>query len=179
MSTGSDDIFLATQNGQSIRFEETQIRETGRVTRGVKGITLNKGDQVVGMEIVNYDATILVVSENGYGKRTSFDQYRAQTRGGKGVITLKTSDRNGAVVGVMSVGDTDEVMLISQSGKAIRMKVKDISVIGRNTQGVRLINLNGKDKLVGITRVFVTEAEAEAENNENNEVTESIPEDFV
>ncbi len=177
MSSGTDDIFLATEKGQSIRFDEKQIRETGRVTRGVKGITLNKGDRVVGMEIVNNEATILVVSENGYGKRTYFEQYRSQTRGGKGVITLKTNDRNGVVVGVMSVGDTDEIMLISQSGKAIRMKVKDISVIGRNTQGVRLINLNGKDKLVGVTRVFVTETEAE--NGENTENTEAIPEDFV
>lgn len=177
MSTGHDEILLATREGMSIRFDESQdVRETGRVTRGVKGITLHPGDEVIGMEIVEDQSTILVISENGYGKRTRFDQYRTQARGGKGVITIKTNERNGCVVGIMRVDDEDEIMLISTFGKTIRMKVRDISVIGRNTQGVRLINLSEEDKLVGVTRVFATEGEEE----EDKEFEEApIPEDFV
>ncbi len=177
MSSGHDDILLATKNGMSIRFDEDQqIRETGRVTRGVKGITLNKGDEVIGMEIVDDDGTILVVTENGFGKRTGFDQYRAQARGGKGVITIKANERNGKVVGIMRVHESDEIMLISTFGKTIRMKVKDISVIGRNTQGVRLINLSDEDKLIAVTRVFSPDSQ---EPDQNNQEEETIPDDFV
>ena len=178
MSGGDDDLLVATKSGQSIRFDENQIRDTGRNTRGVKAVNLRSGDSVVGMEKVDEGSTMLVISENGFGKRTPFDQYRAQTRGGKGVITLKTSDRNGQVVGIMSVNDDNEIMLISKNGKTIRMKVKDISVIGRNTQGVRLINLTGSDVLVAITRVFTREDEDEM-LDDDKKIEEEIPEDFV
>ena len=178
MSGGDDDLLVATKNGQSIRFDENQIRDTGRNTRGVKAISLGSGDSVVGMEKVDEGSTMLVISENGFGKRTPFDQYRVQSRGGKGVITLKTSTRNGRVVGIMSVNDDNEVMLISKNGKTIRMKVKDISVIGRNTQGVRLINLSNSDLLVAITRVFTQEDEEDIVD-EGKTIEDEIPEDFV
>lgn len=180
MTSGQDDIIIATRNGQSIRFdEEDNIRETGRVTRGVKGIRLDDDDEVIGMEIVNDDATLLVVTENGYGKRTDFDQYRNQSRGGKGVITIKTSKRNGKVVGIMRVDDADEIMLISIMGKTIRMKVKDLSVIGRNTQGVRMINLSSDDNLVALTRVYANGDENEEIEPEETGTQNEIPEDFV
>ncbi len=175
--SGTDDIILATRLGQSIRFAEDDIRETGRVTRGVKGITLNENDDVVGMEIVDDNATILVVTENGYGKRTRFDQYRTQSRGGKGVITIKTNERNGNVVGIMRVEDHDEIMMISTTGKTIRTKVEGISVIGRNTQGVRMIQLEGGDNLVGLTRVFVPEGKTDELEEQSPE--ETIPDDFI
>ncbi|MCB1195640.1 DNA gyrase subunit A [bacterium] len=172
---GQSDILLATRNGQSIRFDEEQVRQTGRVTRGVKGITLVGNDEVVGMEIVDEESSILVITENGYGKRSKFDQYRVQGRGGKGVITIKTSKRNGSVVGIMSVGDDDEIMLISITGKTIRMKVRDVRVIGRNTQGVRLIDLDKDDRLVAVTRVFIPEGKDDEPDEEQTE----IPDDFV
>ncbi|RJP60941.1 MAG: DNA gyrase subunit A [Candidatus Auribacter fodinae] len=178
ITSGADDIILATRNGMSIRFDEDEnIRETGRVTRGVKGIRLGPDDEVVGMEIVDDDAMLLVVTENGYGKRTRFDQYRAQGRGGKGVITIKANERNGKVVGIMRVTDEDEIMLISIQGKTIRMKIKDLSIIGRNTQGVRMINLQEDDQLVALTRVFSNEdQEGDVEGESDEDV---IPEDFV
>ncbi|MDX9703887.1 MAG: DNA gyrase subunit A [Candidatus Auribacterota bacterium] len=179
-SSGDDNIILATQRGMSIRFEEDQIRDTGRSTRGVKGITLGANDEVIGMEIVEDDATIMVVTENGFGKRSDFDHYRVQSRGGKGVITIKANQRNGCVVGIMTVHDDHEIMLISQKGKAIRMKVADISVIGRNTQGVRLFNLEESDKLVGFTRVFASDDNGDEPDDEDlQSATEEIPEDFV
>lgn len=182
MSAGDDNVIIATKKGMSIRFEEDQIRDTGRNTRGVKGINLGDDDRVIGMEIVEDDATIMVVTERGFGKRTDFDQYRTQSRGGKGVITIKANERNGCVVGIMTVHDDHEIMLISQKGKAIRMKVKDISVIGRNTQGVRLFNLEQDDRLVGFTRVFTSENGNDDELDDDiaeTDVTEEIPEDFV
>ncbi|MCD6459492.1 DNA gyrase subunit A [bacterium] len=178
MSTGDDDLLVATLNGQAIRFDENQIRDTGRNTRGVKAVKLGSGDRVIGAVKVDEGATILVVSENGFGKRTPFDHYRTQSRGGKGVITLKTTQRNGQVVGIMSVNDDNEIMLISKKGKTIRMKVKDISVIGRNTQGVKLINLHGSDRLIGITRVFSREDEEDIVEVDKK-IEEEIPEDFI
>ena len=181
MSSGEDNIILATKNGMSIRFEESQIRDTGRNTRGVKGINLGASDEVIGMEIVEDESTIMVVTENGYGKRTNFEQYRVQSRGGKGIITIKANERNGCVVGIMTVHDDHEIMLISQQSKAIRMKVADISVIGRNTQGVRLFSLGKDDRLVGFTRVFSNDDEEEIDGPENGEgaTEDEIPEDFI
>ncbi len=148
-----DDILIATHLGQSIRFHAKKLRDMGRATQGVRGITLDKGDYVVAMEIVQKEATLLMVTENGYGKRTQFDEYRLQGRAGKGIIAIKTKDRNGPVVGALSVTDQDEVMMITATGKMIRMGVHGISVIGRNTQGVRLINLAAKDKVVAVSKV--------------------------
>ncbi len=159
LTDGKKDIFLSTAEGQSIRFAETQVRTVGRVAKGVIGMRLDKGDQVVGMEILEpkVKASILTVTENGYGKRTDADEYRSQSRGGKGIITIKTTDRNGKVVGIVRANDDADVMLITDQGQVIRMKAKDISVIGRNTQGVRLINLSQGEKTVAVTPVVESE----------------------
>ena len=153
LTNGSDELLLVTSGGKSIRFKETDVRPMGRTARGVKGIRLGKDDRVVVMEKVEEDHTLLVVSENGYGKRTDFDQYNAQKRGGGGVITMRTGGRNGALVGAASVRAGDELMLISIEGQMIRMPVDQIRVIGRATKGVRLINLDQDDKLVSLAKV--------------------------
>ena len=147
------DIFLSTWCGKSIRFHEKQVRKMGRTACGVRGILLAPEDEVVAMEILNEGATILTVTENGFGKRTKIDEYRAQGRGGQGILTIKTTERNGQVIGAKLVTDDDEIMLITDGGKIIRMNVSDISVIGRNTQGVRLINVANGEKLVAVARL--------------------------
>ncbi len=161
LTNGSDELLLVTSGGKSIRFKETDVRPMGRTARGVKGIRLGKDDRVVVMEKVEEDYTLLVVSENGYGKRTNFDQYNAQKRGGGGVITMRTGGRNGALVGAASVRAGDELMLISTEGQMIRMPVDQIRVIGRATKGVRLINLDQTDKLVSLAKVAEEEPEVE------------------
>lgn len=147
ITSGHDDILLVTKNGQSIRFHEDDVRTMGRMASGVKGINLMADDEVVGAAIINSDASILTVTENGYGKRTAESEYPVQSRGGKGVLAIKTSERNGKVVGVLTVHDEDQVMIIANSGQIIRMPMDSLRLIGRNTQGVRLINL-AKDELV-------------------------------
>ncbi len=163
LTGGADDVMLITRQGMSIRFGETQLRDQGRATIGVKGIGLEKDDIVDSIEIVEPNATLLVITEHGYGKRTGFDEYRAQQRGGKGLITIKTTERNGLVVGAHGVHDEDAIMLITQGGQTIRMAVKEIRSISRNTQGVRLINLDEGDRLVSATTVEPEEPE-EAED---------------
>ncbi len=149
---GEQDIFLGTRDGLSIRFKEKDIREMGRMAQGVRGIRLSPVDWVVGVEVLSREGTILTVTENGFGKRTRTEDYREQGRAGKGIITIKTTDRNGPVVGVLQVTDEDDVMIITDRGKIIRLRVKDISVIGRNTQGVRLINPEEQEKVVSVAR---------------------------
>lgn len=155
ISNGRSDIFIATTEGMSIRFDEGDVRAMGRSARGVKGVTLGKSDAVVGMEIFDKSskATVLMVTENGYGKRTPIEEYRTQSRGGVGIITQKTTDKVGKVVGTRSVLDTDEVMITTDKGQVIRMTCSDISVVGRNTQGVRLINLNPDEKVTGLALI--------------------------
>ncbi len=150
MSDGQSDIFIATKEGMSIRFNEDDVRAMGRTARGVKGITLSKDDIVIGMEVIQKDSkdTILIVTEGGYGKRSDVDEYRVQGRGGVGIITQKTTDKVGLVIGARKVNDKLDLIITTDNGQNIRMKVSDISVLGRNTQGVRLINLEGKDELV-------------------------------
>ena len=150
---GHNEIVLTTHDGMSIRFNESELRDQGRDTRGVCGITLSDEDRVVGLEIVDPRATFLVCTENGYGKRTEFDEYRIQKRSGKGLMTIRTSDRNGAIVGAHAVQEGDALMLITAQGQMIRMPVGDVRTISRVTQGVRLINLDEGDKLVAATRV--------------------------
>jgi DNA gyrase subunit A len=150
ITTGNQDVFLGTRDGLSIRFKENTIREMGRMAQGVRGIRLSPADWVVGVEVLSKEGTILTVTENGYGKRTRTEEYREQGRAGKGIITIKTTHRNGPVVGVLQVTDDDDVMIITNRGKIIRLRVKDISVIGRNTQGVRLINLEDQEKVVAV-----------------------------
>jgi DNA gyrase subunit A len=151
LTEGDNEILLATRGGMSIRFHERELRDLGRATRGVKGIALAPDDVVETVEVANVEATFLTCTENGYGKRTSFDEYRVQSRGGRGVKTIRTSERNGPVIGAHAVLDSDSLMLITANGKMIRQAVADLRVIGRATQGVRLINLDEGDKLVAAT----------------------------
>ena len=154
ITDGTKDVLLSTAQGMSIRFAEEEVRSMGRAAYGVKGITLDPDDAVVGAEVVDKGATILTVTENGYGKRTEETEYRVQGRGGKGIIDIKTTERNGRVVGAVQVKDDDEVMIVTNGGMLIRMKVKEISVIGRNTHGVRLISMeNETEKVVGISKL--------------------------
>jgi DNA gyrase subunit A len=166
LTGGNNEVVLVTKDGMSIRFHEEQLRDQGRNTVGVWGIRPDKGDYVVGIEIVDVNATLLVAGEHGIGKRTPFDEYRVQSRGGKGIITMKTTDKVGSVVGALSVTDTDEVMLTTSQGQTVRTPCKDIRVAGRNTQGVKLINLDKGDKLVAIARVISEQQEEAAETAE-------------
>ena len=170
LTSGQDEVILVTRQGMSVRFPETDARFMGRATRGVRGITLAKKDNaVVGMQIADPRASLLVVSENGYGKRTSFEDYRVQSRGGKGIITLRTTERNGVVVAALSVRDADDLMIMTAGGQTIRMPVRDIRVIGRATQGVRLMKI-GKDesgqiadRITDVARIVSEETEQPAE----------------
>ena len=152
-TSGQSDIVLVTRKGMSIRFPEAELRELGRATRGVRGITLGEEDIVECIEIVEPDAALFVCTENGYGKRTSFDEYRDQHRGGRGILAIRGSDRNGVIVGAHAVKEDDALMMITAQGQMIRMAVRDIRVISRVTQGVRLINLDEGDRLVAATLV--------------------------
>ena len=151
ITSGNDEIFLVTKKGKSIHFHESDVRTMGRLAAGVKGITLGKGDEVVGVLAITSDDSILTVTENGYGKRTAVSDYRLQKRGGKGIFAISTSKRNGKVVGALQVTDEDQVMLIANSGKVIRMPMDTVRIIGRNTQGVGLINLDDGEKVVGMS----------------------------
>ncbi|MCE0496668.1 MAG: DNA gyrase subunit A [Methylacidiphilales bacterium] len=158
LTSGSSEAVLITREGMSIRFEESDVRAMGRPATGVRGISLEKDDRVVALAVVDLGATLLVAGEHGIGKRTAFDEYRVQSRGGKGIITMKTNEKTGQVVGALTVTDNDEIMLLTLQGQMVRTPVKDIREAGRNTQGVKLINLNAGDKLTAIARV-VTESE--------------------
>jgi len=156
LTDGQQDILLCSEKGKSIRFPENQARSLGRVTRGVKGVELASGDSVVGMVVIssgNDGFTILTVTENGYGKRTSIAEYRAQGRGGSGIINIQTPPRNGDVVGVKQVTDEDDLILINNRGRMIRIGANSIPIIGRNTKGVRLITLESEEKVVGVARL--------------------------
>lgn len=159
LTDGSYEAFLTTRDGQSIRFKEDNVRHMGRSARGVRGISLKKNDEVVSMEALSKETTILTVTERGYGKRTSSEAYRIQTRGGSGIITIKVTDRNGPVVAAMHVGDAEDIMLITNKGKIIRTPVKGIPVIGRSTQGVRVIKMDSDEKVVSVARMAENEEE--------------------
>ena len=162
---GNEDVVIGTADGMAIRFEQKEVRSMGRTAYGVKGITLEDGDHVVGAELVHSGSTLLTVTENGYGKRTTIDEYRRTHRGGKGIIDIKTTERNGKVVAMLQVTDAEEVMIITNKGMIIRTRVAEVSLIGRNTQGVRLIDLRQEgEKVVGATRApEEREADAAAE----------------
>ena len=170
MQDPGDDVVLITRDGMSIRFSEADVRSMGRSAAGVKGITLAKDDQVFALAVVVPDATLLVAGENGIGKRTPFDEYlvqaesgsRKQSRGGKGRITMKVTERTGGVVGALTVRDGEEIMLITVNGQMVRIFVKDIREAGRNTQGVKLINLAEGDKLQAVAPVISEQQEDDA-----------------
>ncbi len=168
-------ILLATRDGMAIRFEQSKVRTMGRVSRGVRGIRLAKGDAVIGMILADEDLTVLTVCENGFGKRTALSEYRLTNRGGKGVINIKTTTRNGKVVSVLGVTDEDEVMLMTHEGKVIRSPVKNLRVIGRATQGVRLFNVAESDKVVALTHVPKEEPEEAGEDALESETPEPQP----
>ena len=155
LTSGDDELVIVTHHGMSIHFKESDLRDQGRATRGVKGIALKARDSVVTLEVVESNATLLIAGENGQGKRTEYSQYRLQSRGGTGVIAIRSSH----VAGALSVKEDDEIMMLTQSGQAVRSPVGDIRVIGRTTQGVRLVNLSKNDKLAGISKVIEVEQE--------------------
>ena len=154
LTTGQNEVVLITKDGMSIRFAEEDVRSMGRPAGGVRGISLDKGDAVVAAAIIVPDTTLLVAGENGIGKRTAFDEYRVQSRGGKGIITMKTGDKTGSVVGALTVRDADEIMLITTGGQMVRIPVQGIREAGRNTMGVKLVNLDAPDKLQAIAPVI-------------------------
>ncbi|MBS1258493.1 MAG: DNA gyrase subunit A [Candidatus Scalindua arabica] len=175
LAQGGQEIVLGSENGKAIRFSEDDVRCMGRATRGVKGITLQGDDTVKGIVIVDKNATLLTVCENGFGKRTDYSEYSVQRRSGQGVINIKTTDRNGKVVALINVSDEDEFMMMTTNGMIIRSAIKAIRSIGRNTQGVRLISLKEGDKLVSIAPV-VSEENEETEGVETDEVKPQRPE---
>jgi len=153
ITDGTQNVFIGSCNGKSIRFHESDVRPSGRVATGVRGMRLAPGDHIVGMEVLSHGQTLFTVTENGYGKRTSIDEYPVQKRGGKGVIAIKTTERNGNVVAILLVEEDDDLMLMTTIGKLIRMPVKGISVISRNTQGVTLMGMDADEKVAGAARL--------------------------
>jgi len=149
ITDGTRNVFLCSAQGKSIRFHESDIRPTGRVAGGVRGMRISPEDRIVGMEVLSHGQTLFAVTENGFGKRTSIDEYTAHKRGGKGVITIKTTARNGQVVAILLVDDTDDLMLMTDGGKIIRMPIQGISIISRNTQGVKLMGMDSQERIVG------------------------------
>jgi len=166
LTSGDNEIVLITKEGMSLRFHEEQLRDQGRNTVGVWGIRPEKNDLVVAIAIVNTNAMLLVAGENGIGKRTPFDDYRRQSRGGKGIITMKTGEKTGNVVGALTVTENDELMLITTKGQMVRTRVREIRAVGRNTMGVKLMDLRGAEKLQAIAPVV---------SQESSEVEESAP----
>jgi len=178
LTDGTSTIILGAKNGRAIRFQESDVRDMGRNTRGVRGINLDESsdDEMVDMVVVKniHEATVLAISENGYGKRSQVQDYREQSRGGKGVITMKITSKTGNLIALKEVSDHDDLMIITKKGKIIRMHCKDIRSMGRNTQGVRIIRLTSDDKIGGVTRVVKEDDEDETleqlDNNPNNPI---------
>lgn len=182
LTDGKQEIIIVTHDGLSIRFPETNVRPTGRQAHGVKGIRLNDGDYVVGMSIADENSTLLVVTEKGYGKRTNMSEYRIQSRGGKGIITIKTSLRNGGVVGIKNVTDNDELIIMTTGGMIIRLPIENVRTIGRNTQGVRLIALQPDDLVSDIARVSVSKEdvnEIDSKGLEDSDIENSDPNEYI
>jgi DNA gyrase subunit A len=173
LSDGAGEIFIGTRSGKAIRFRESDVRSLGRVSHGVRGIALRAGDTVVAMEVLRPEGTILTVTERGYGKRTDLGAYRVQTRGGVGIINIQTPERNGAVIGITQATDDDELMLITQEGKTLRMAAGGIRTIGRATQGVKLIDIDGEDRAVSIARIEERES---GDGQDGGVVQDGMPE---
>jgi DNA gyrase subunit A len=166
ITDGTQDLILAKRQGKAIRFHEQEVRAMGRTAHGVKAVTLEESDVVVSMVAVRRDATLLSITEKGYGKCSPIEEYRVSHRGGIGIITIKTTERNGQVVAVKEVIDADQLMIMTSGGQLIRMPVKGISVIGRNTQGVRLINLDEGDKVTDVARVVIEDEAPVGDNGD-------------
>jgi DNA gyrase subunit A len=174
LTDGESNVILANKNGRAIRFHESDVREMGRNTSGVKGMTLDKDDEIVDMVVIKntHEATVLAMSENGYGKRSLVEDYREQSRGGKGVITLKITPKTGDLIALKEVTDHDDLMIITEKGKVIRMSCGGIRTMGRNTQGVRIMRLDSDGAIAAVTRV-VNEDESENEDTDNNDTKET------
>jgi DNA gyrase subunit A len=166
---------IATRGGKCIRFPEEKVRSVGRTSIGVRGIDLSEGDEVIGMIVVNdlEKDSVLVVSERGYGKRTAVEDYRITNRGGKGVITLNITDKTGDLIAIQSVTDEDGLMIINKSGVAIRMGLDELRIMGRNTQGVRLINLKNTDEIAAVAKVTMDKEVEESEEISETEGAEA------
>ncbi|OPX41961.1 DNA gyrase subunit A [Ruminiclostridium hungatei] len=178
LTDGAQDVMLSTVNGMAIRFNETDARPIGRVSQGVKGIELDDGDYVIGMEVVTDNTTLLVVTENGFGKRTDLEEYKVQTRGGKGVLTYRITEKTGKSIGMMLVSEEDDIILISSDGSIIRMKVNEISILGRATQGVTLMRMSEGNNVVSMARMVNEECPdgtdcEDMEDGPSEDVTES------
>ncbi|MFT6318946.1 MAG: DNA gyrase subunit A, partial [Candidatus Azotimanducaceae bacterium] len=169
LTMGDSDVMLFTSGGKAIRFKESDVRAMGRTARGVRGIKLKQGQALISLIIPQPDAELLVASERGYGKRTSVEEFSVIGRGGQGVISIKISDRNGPVVGVLQIHGGDEVILISDQGTLVRIRGDDVSTQGRNTQGVRLINLASDEHLVGLARVAEADIVEILDDNEDDD----------
>ena len=172
MANSNQDILLSTRNGKAIRFSEKDVRPTGRSTQGVKGISLEADDEVVSLAVLNPDETLLTVSSLGYGKRSSVDEYRVQSRAGKGVLTMRTTDKTGEVVGVRQVTDEDHLMLITDSGRIIRLRMRELRTIGRNTQGVRLFDIDLKERVVSLALLAEDDEYEETAEETDGEIGE-------
>ncbi len=166
LTNGSQELLLGSLQGKAVRFKESELREMGRTAAGVKGITLGQDDRVIGMVPVQRGSSLLVVTEQGYGKRSKIEDYRLTHRGGKGIVALKITERVGRMIAMKVVMDTDDIMIITAKGVIIRQPVKGISVLGRNTQGVRLIRLDEGDRIADVARVV-------KENGNNKEKTDA------
>ncbi len=166
LTSGKDDILLITKNGKACRFKESDIRPTGRTAAGVRGIRLDADDEVIGTVVINNESSILTVTENGFGKRSSAEDYPLRHRGGKGVIAIKTSARNGKVIAALQVNDQDEIMMITNGGKIIRIRMDNMRVIGRNTQGVKMFNLNDDEKVVAVDLLAEQASSADEEEDD-------------
>ena len=172
VTDNDQDILLVTKDGQCIRFHESDVRSTGRVSMGVRGMNLSDNDEVIGMQMSSQGKDLLIVSEKGMGKRTSMDEFTRQNRGGKGVKCYKITEKTGYVVGMKAVDDDSEIMIINTEGIVIRMKCEDISVYGRITSGVKLINLSENDIVASVAKVRKASAEIDGEQVEIKEETE-------
>ncbi|OPZ89278.1 MAG: DNA gyrase subunit A [Firmicutes bacterium ADurb.Bin419] len=167
LTDGTKDILLVTRNGMSIRFNEEDVRPLGRVSQGVRGIKLDDDDVVIGMGAFIEDTSLLVVTERGFGKRTELEEYKVQTRGGKGILTYRVTEKTGKIAGMKLVNEKDDIMMISSDGTIIRINVKDISILGRATQGVTLMRMDEQVYLVGVARIA-----NEDEDEDVSELTE-------
>ena len=175
VTSGTNDIVLATRHGLSVRFHEQDVRSMGRDTTGVKGIELGEGDAVIGMVVIKREATLMVVTENALGKCSHIDEYRVQKRGGKGIKTVNRTEKTGDVVALLEVLPEDEIMLITRTGQIIRSPVKDVRVAGRNTQGVKLMNLDGGDLISAVARVVPEDGEGEGGEGEGGDEGGAAP----
>ena len=166
--SGGDDVVVGTRNGMAIRFNEEDARVMGRTARGVKGIELTGDDEAVGLAVAIDEGSLFTVCENGYGKKTRFSEYRRQKRGGKGLIDIRTTDRNGKVVATLAVSAGDDVMMMTSGGMLVRISTDDLRDIGRNTQGVRVIRVKDEDKVVGAEKVDPDKDENSSDEDENS-----------